>query len=171
MTERSDITITWGTARRNVQVDAPSATLSAQDIVDTLRAREADLENLDKDSILDSEGKFGPGGVTGIVNTLQNATLSFEARVLVRESGTATTANSDGVRLIDTAAAFQTNNVANGDVIDNTRSGARASVLEVVSESELRCTPLIGGSDQRWDLNDGYEVFQTVVGNPAAIDA
>ncbi len=170
MTERSDITITWGTSPRDVQVDDPSVTISGQDIVDTLRAREADLENLDKDSLLDAEGKAGPGGVTGIVNILQNATLSFEARVVVQETGTATTANPAGNRLIDSTATFITNGVSRGSIVSNETSGANASVLEVVSETELLTTPLIGGSRQTWLIGDSYNVFRTVACSAVAGD-
>lgn len=165
MAERADITVDWGQSPRIITVAAPSVALDAQDLVDTLRsntlpAGEADnsLENLDSDFIVDADGKTA--GVVGITVILQNAQLAFEQRTGKPESGTVTTANTAGVRLIDSTSLFQTNGVLRNYIVLNAADGSHATVLKVISETELETTPLNGGTDNRYDLGDAYEVLE-----------
>ena len=73
-------------------------------------------------------------------------------------TGTVTTANTPGVNLIDSAATFFSDGVQPGDKIANTTSGAYAQVARVASETQLVCSGLVGGLDDRFDLSDEYSI-------------
>ena len=82
MTTRTDVTIDFEVSPRLIQVAAPSAEITIQDLVDTVRVIEDQLLNLDNDHIVDAAGKeqLGGGVQVGITATLRNAQISFEAR-------------------------------------------------------------------------------------------
>jgi hypothetical protein len=61
-----------------------------------------------------------------------NADIAFPA---VIETGTSTTVTTS--RLVDSAGLFVTNNVATGDVVHNDTLGTAATVVSVISETEL----------------------------------
>ncbi len=82
MAIRSDISIDWISSPRIITVASPSVELTMQDLLDTLRAREDDIENMGYKSIVDGSGKQNLGGGTkvGITIQLLNAKVAFEAR-------------------------------------------------------------------------------------------
>ena len=82
MTFRADISINWAVSPRIITVASPSTEVSIQDLVDTLRQLEDDLNNLDDKKILDAAGKtqIGTGKYTSITAVLRNALLAFAAR-------------------------------------------------------------------------------------------
>lgn len=82
MAVRTDITVDWSQSPRIIEVAAPSTQITIQDLVDTLRALEDDLENLQYDQIISAAGKeeLGGGVLVGVTATLLNALLQFEAR-------------------------------------------------------------------------------------------
>lgn len=82
MAFRADISVDWGSSPRIVTVAAPSTSLDLQDLVDTLRTLEAELDNLDNRYLIDAFGKqqLGPGKYLALTVVLRNALLAFEAR-------------------------------------------------------------------------------------------
>lgn len=83
MAVRNDITIEWELSPRKITIDSPSTTCSMQDLLDTLRYREALSKNCDNLSIVDASGKETlneDGDKVGITVTLLNATIGFETR-------------------------------------------------------------------------------------------
>ena len=82
MTIRTDISFEWETSPRIITVLAPSTELNLQDLVDTCRYHEMQMENMDDDQLIAAAGKepLGGGVQVGITATLLNALLAFEAR-------------------------------------------------------------------------------------------
>ena len=82
MTIRTDLTIDWASSPRIATVLSPSTEITMQDLVDTCRILEEDLNALDDLHLLDAAGKeeLGGGVLVGITVTLRNVQLAFEAR-------------------------------------------------------------------------------------------
>lgn len=86
MAIRSDIWIDFSVSPRIIWVQAPTVSVTIQDFVDTIRFIESDPINLSFSKLIDSAGKtfLYNDGVsnyyTGIVLTLLNAKIAFEAR-------------------------------------------------------------------------------------------
>lgn len=82
MTIRTDLTFEWETSPRIITVLAPSVELNIQDLVDTCRYHEMQLENMDDDQLIAAAGKepLGGGVQVGITATLLNTLVAFEAR-------------------------------------------------------------------------------------------
>lgn len=177
MAERGDIAVNWVLSPRIITVDAPSTEVIMQDLHDTLVVLETSPNGMDEPQIIASVGKeeLGGGVAVGITCALQNAQLSFEPRVVVSEQGTVTTPDANGKTLIDSAATFIANGVTRGSIIDNETDGSHATVLRVVSEIELICDGLQGGTDDQFDSSDVYDIFPVVQcnvagGNLTAVD-
>lgn len=82
--------------------------------------------------------------------------LTFTLRTEVTGSCTST---GSSTQLLDTAADFGgTTDLKEGDTIRNTIDGSWAVVDEIVSASELLTSELQGGTDNTWQLNDGWSV-------------
>lgn len=179
MTTRTDLTVAWELSPRIITVAAPSVELNMQDLVDTLRVLEDDLdEGLQFDHLIDTAGKedLGGGVQVGITVTMNNARIAFEKRLTKLESGTVTTPDATGFVLTDSTALFVTNGVAAGDVVRNhTDGGSVAAVLSVDSETQITTDGLIGGTDNQFDAADMYDVLDWVQcnfsgGNLVALD-
>ena len=82
MAFRNDISVNWNVSPRIITVAAPSTELTIQDLHDTMRALEDDLDNLSYEKIISSGGKERLDEVTKvtITATLLNAKVGFEAR-------------------------------------------------------------------------------------------
>jgi hypothetical protein len=83
MAVRTDITVDFTLSPRIITVAAPSTEVTVQDLVDTLRNIESDIDNgMQYDHLVNAAGKqeLGGGVLVGITATLQNALVSFEAR-------------------------------------------------------------------------------------------
>lgn len=178
MAFRTDISVDWTVSPRRVTVAAPSAALTVQDLYDTLRQLEDDILNLVHSSIVSAAGKEPLGGANavGVTVTLQDARVSFAARTIPTETGTVTTANTAGTMLTDSAATFVTNGVTVGAWIVNLTDGSTATATSVVSQTELRCEKLAGGTENDFDLTDSYKVYNVVQceisgGNLVAVDS
>jgi hypothetical protein len=80
MAVRNDITFDWDSSPRIITVDSPSIEISMQDLYDT--CRDAEIDQLDEDSIISGAGKepLGGGVTVGLTIILLNAQLAFEAR-------------------------------------------------------------------------------------------
>lgn len=76
--------------------------------------------------------------------------------------GTVTTANAAGTTLIDSSANFTGFEVEPGDRVVNVTDGSRGKVQSVTSGSELVLVGdgLLGGTDDRFDLNDEYIIIR-----------
>jgi hypothetical protein len=87
--------------------------------------------------------------------------------LLTDVTGTVTTAGGvgqEGTQLTDSAADFGgTEDVVIGDAVRNVDDGSWAVVDEIVSTTELKTTPLAGGTDDEWDLNDNYRIHELPV--------
>jgi len=82
MAIRNDFTIDWGVSPRIITIAAPSTACSMQDLIDTLRFKEAEPEAMDNPPIVDASGKevLDTTNKVGLTVTLQNAKIGFEAR-------------------------------------------------------------------------------------------
>jgi len=168
-------TVDWNLSPRLITIPEGTETVTAQDQADTVRKLEDTFRGMSEAHLMDATGKAG-GGVTGIVIVLQNAQYAFAARSNILEVGTVTTPDTTGTILTDSAAVFIANGVSRGDVVVNTTSDSHTTVLEVQSETRLITLALVGGSDQRWDASDSYDIFQSnnvqlLAGDLFAVDA
>ena len=73
---------------------------------------------------------------TVLTSWLQNGKFAFDPNIEVHQSGTVTTQDTTGVRLIDSAATFVSNGVDAGDAVVNFTDKSVQSVLKVISETE-----------------------------------
>lgn len=82
MAIRADINIDWEVHPRIITISAPSTSISAQDLLDTLRSHEASTYAMDDAPIVDASGKesLGSGVYVGLTVILQDSLLAFEAR-------------------------------------------------------------------------------------------
>ena len=78
----NELSVDWWASPRIITVAAPRTEITIQDLVDSLRLLEDDLNVIDNDHLIDATGKenLGGGTLVGITATLQNAKLAFEAR-------------------------------------------------------------------------------------------
>lgn len=158
MTTLSGWSVDLTTSPRTIGIPVGDETVTAQDQVDTIRKLEDQFQSMGHPHFLDASGKAG-GGVTGIVIELQDCQYAFEPRSNKIQTGTVTTANSRGIVLNDTSALFQANGVNRGDIILNATDGSHATVIDVISEIQLKTLPLVGGIDDQWGMSDAYEIF------------
>jgi hypothetical protein len=111
----------------------------------------------------------------GITAELKNSQVAFKARTTSISSGTCTTANAAGTILIDSAATFVTDGVQIGAIVVNFTDQSVASVLSIESETQLTMEILDDGTDNDWDVNDAYKIWNWTLcevdgGNLVAID-
>lgn len=184
MAERTDLTTVWEESPRIVEVASPSTELVIQDLHDTLnsntkQASHADdsLESLDDDPLIDSAGKedLGGGIQVGITSTMLNSQIAFESRLTPTSSGTVTTANGAGTRLIDSAADFISDGVERGAVIINFADQSVTEVLRVVDLNTLDTRVLRAGIANDFGVGDVYKIWNIVQcnvsgGNSVAVD-
>lgn len=187
MAEIAGVTFDWTdysdtpTDPRIMRIPVPLVEATVQDLTDTLSARQADLDNLIYDQLLDGPGTggkqdLGGGVLVGLTTTTKNVVVSFEARKDSVREGTVTTGDANGILLTDTGATFISSGVTPGAWVMNLTDGSMASVLRVKSETQLITDGLGDGIDNQWDLNDAYEVRLVVQveiagGNLVAIDS
>jgi hypothetical protein len=184
MTERADVTVMWGvfsrTSPRIVEVDLPSLELLVQDMVDTLRSNtliggESNLQNIDKDFILDAVGKvqLGGGVLGGITATLYNAKLRFCPRAgpatvlaevlagnvvtFLQDAGEHTGGDSNTL-LVDSVGGYQSFGLQQGFDVFNKTDGSSAVVVSVDSETGITTDGLTGGSDNLFQAGDVISV-------------
>jgi hypothetical protein len=178
MAERSDLTVEWTRSPRIITVAAPSVALTMQDLVDTCKGvLEQSWEGLDQPALHSSGGKqdLGGGVAVGITVTLLNAQIAFEARNLSISLGTATSDQS-GTVLTDLSATFITDGVSVGDVVLNFSDLSSATVVEVLSQTQLSTYQLRDGTTNTWHTGDNYKVYQIAQcsisgGNLVAVDS
>lgn len=165
MVFRSDISVDWTQSPRLIFVAAPSTSITIQDLIDTLRfLEERPWEGLVFPQIIEAAGKedLGGGVKVGITAKLLNARLAFEARKISIESGTITTADTNGVTINDSTALFITNGIEPGSWVVNLNDGSRATVLRVVSEIQIITDGLGDGIDNQFNSGDLYEIQNVI---------
>ncbi len=181
MAVRTDVTVDWQVDPRVATVAAPSTEFIMQDVVDTLRIAEYSFRGMTEPFLVSASGKepLGGGVSVGITVALQNTTIEFEARDAPIETGTITndpvSPIADTEILEDNTADFISAGAARGSAVINFTDGSTASVLDVISATELRTTVLEGGSDNSYQIGDAYEVYgitqvTATGGNLTAVD-
>lgn len=177
MAIRTDVDIAWHSNPRRLTVANTSDELSIQDCVDTCRALGDTSSGVNYDYLLDASGKedLGGGVKVGITADLNNLQVAFQARTASISEGTCTTADATGLLLIDSAATFETDGVAVGDVIMNFDDKSVATVLSVDSETQITHELLGDGTNNDWTSTDAYKIWPWEVcelsgGNAVAAD-
>jgi len=176
MTVRTDISVNWELSPRLITVLSPSVELTVQDLHDTLAFLEQNPLNMDDDQIIQSAGKevLGGGVTVGITSTLLNAQVSFEARTLAQQTGSATAAGT--TTLEDATATFITNGVIPGAQVINYDDQSIGTVVSVDSETLITHTVLKNGIANDWTITDNYSVLNETRceisgGNLVAVDS
>jgi hypothetical protein len=162
---------------RLVLLGPASNSVTVQDIHDTLCAWQDSTDGHPFDVLVESAGKeaLGGGVTVGITTTLQNARIGFAAHKEWKSAGTATGADPSGVILVDSGATFVADGVEPGTWIINLTDGSIATVLRVASETQLVTDTLGGGTDDQWEVGDGYRILEVLQknidgGNLVAVD-
>ncbi len=93
------------------------------------------------------------------------STFTFPTEV----TGTAD-AGGSGTVLVDSAGAFTTVDVKEGDTVRNTTDGSWAVVDEIDSATQLTTSALQGGSDNTWSAGDTYSFHKLAVTLVSAVD-
>lgn len=163
---------------RIVHIPNTIAEATVQDLIDTLAAKQAEIDNLVYDPLLAAAGKqdLGGGVKVGLTLELQNARASFDSVKGSTHEGTVTTGDANGVTLNDAAAQFVTDAIEQGAWIWNKTDGSVCSVLRVVNETQLITDGLGDGTDNQFDMSDAYEIRnvkqrEVSGGNLVAIDS
>lgn len=180
MTIRTDFTIDYEVSPRIITIATPSVEVTLQDLHDTLTTAEDDIisEGATHPNLILSSGKedLGGGTLVGITSELQDCQLTFQDRTTIFDTAAVTTPDATGVSLVDSASTFESDLVTAGMLLMNTTDNSHATILEVVSETELRTQPLGGGSDNQYDTSDGINIFKiwqckVTGGNLVAVDS
>ena len=172
------LTIDPNLSPRLIVVDAPDTEITLQELVNLLRDWEDELPNHQYPPLIAAAGKenLGGGVQVGITATLQNAQVQFEGRTSRLTNGSVTTTDSTGTRLIDSTATFTTYGITRGDTVFNSSFGCMATILEIVSDTELLTQPLTGGPFFNYYLSGNtYNIYENVQcnisgGNLVAVD-
>jgi hypothetical protein len=171
------VTVNWRLSPRVITIPITESEITIDDLQDTLLDLEDDDEGMVWPHLRETSGgeALGAGVTVGITTELQNAQLAFAARTTSSSEGTATTGNAAGIKLIDSAASFETDGVSNGDVIVNFTDKSVASVITVDSQIQITHEPLADGTGNDWDVNDEYKIWPWTVcevtgGNCVAVD-
>ena len=183
MAFRSDISIRWDLSPRLITVAAPSTELVIQDLHDTLRELEAQQQNLIYESIIETTGGQDLGGsvTVGLTAQLLNACVSFEARTQNVSDGYATNIDITGTILTDSTATFVSDGVERGALLVNFIDFSVATVIQVLSETQIEITLLDDGLTDVWFTGpptngDYYKIWNQITcnvtgGNLVAVDA
>lgn len=171
------VTVEWTLSPRIIRIPTSETSVTVEDLQDTLLDLEWDEIGMAFNHLREFSGGEDLGGGTsvGFTMELQNAILGWNTNVVELETGTVTTPDTTGRTLTDSTATFSTNGVVPGDMVHNSTDGSHATVLDVVSETELYVDGLTGGTDDQFDSADAYTVFDWVLrnitgGNLVAVD-
>lgn len=171
----SGTTVDFTVTPRIITIPSPTVEVSIDDLQDTLQDLEDDEVGIVWPHLRNTSGGEALGGGTsvGLTMELQDAQLSFEARVTGLETGSVTTGGT--ATFIDSTALFETNNVGRGDLVFNETDSSQCTIIEVVSETELVTTALTGGTSNDFAISDAYTVYDVVRcnvagGNIVAVD-
>lgn len=172
------VTIRWGLSPRIIVIPIAEIEVSLTDLQDTLQDLEDDSQGMPFPKLRSMTGGQELDATTnvGFTMQLQNAQLIWQTNNTVLDSGTITTPDAAGLALIDSTALFITNGVVPGDMLLNITDNSHATVLSIVSETQLQVDGLTGGTDNQFDSADSYAVHdwqlrKLVGGNLVAINS
>jgi len=182
MASRNDLDITYNDDPRVAEVQAPSAEIIMQDLVDTLRDAEYSWQGNTFKKLVNASGKedLGGGVKVGITVAMQNLLLAFAGRTTPAETGTVTSNPGSSIagrdQFVDTSADFVTANVQRGSLVINFTDFSIADVISVDDLNTLTTKTLVNGTGNTYDVADVYHVFNIVQvsatgGNLTAVDA
>lgn len=183
MTTRTDVIFDVARSPRIAIVAKASNTMVMQDYVDTVRPFESSFIAMSFPFLMQASGKEDLGGGVSVAITAeeQDLKLSFESELVPAETGTVTTPSgapdvNNEQTFVDSAAAFEANNVTRGSFLINFTDLSVADVVEVVNEMTLITTALTNGGNNQWDTADVYHCFNIIQkttqgGNLVAVDA
>lgn len=168
MTTRTDVTPTYVTSPRVLEVASPSTEMTMQDLVDTARKLEDQFEGMSYAYLLDAFGKqdLGGGVEVGITVSMLDTLLAFQGRTTPAETGTVST--NPGTPILgqdvftDASADFVGANVARGSLVVNFDDRSIADVVEVVNGTTLRTKTLVNGITNTYGIGDTYHVFNII---------
>lgn len=150
--------------------------LTMQELVNQARNWEDEQVNLSYPFLLSASGKQDLGGdvKVGITVQLNNAKVAFEADTDPVSAGTSTSINS-GVKLTDINAHFISDGVEGGAFLENGSDKSICTVIRVESETVLHHTQLEEGTNNTWEVNDLYRIWNVrqcflTGGNCTAVD-
>lgn len=158
----NDTVVKWNFDPRLFYIPATEDNIDIQDYYDTLRKKhEYHLNNLWADHLVEAAGKdfLAAGKAVGVTLTNNNVKAVFLYDPTPTSTGTVTTPDTNGETLIDTTATFQDDLVTPGAWIMNLTDVSISFVLTVDSQNQITCYPLGGGSDNQWDSNDSYVIY------------
>ena len=168
--------VDWTVSPRIITFPIAENSANVTDIQDTLLDLEDSEEGIVFKHLREMSGgeDLGGGVSVGFTMELQNAQLSFAARVTPLETGTITTPGT--TTLIDSTATFQTNLVGRGDLVINVTDSSQCTVISVDSEIQLTTTALTGGVGNDFGSSDAYDVYDVEQcnvdgGNVVAVDS
>lgn len=173
MSEIPGATIDWTdyfdpTLPRIIHIPEPLLEVSVQDLIDTVAAQQADLDNLIYAAInpVLNGGKqdLGGGLFVGLTTSLSNARISFDARKLSTAQGAVTTGDINGVTLNDASATFISDGIEPGAWVVNVTDASICSVIRVNSETQIITDGLADGTDDQWGIGDVYKIFNVEQG-------
>lgn len=172
-----DITVYPNFSPRIIVVDYPQTEVTIQELIDAIRDWEDSDIGMSYPYLIDAAGKedLGGGVTVGLTATLQNAQVRFAARPTPLSTGTITTADSEGKKLIDSTADFVTDGIYSGCTFFNNTTTAMETVIVVDSKTQLTGFPLQSGTRQDWQVGDNYSVYPNTLckitgGNLVAVD-
>lgn len=178
MADKTDLTVYPRISPRLILVDAPKTEMTMQELVDDTRSWEHIPGNLSYEKIIDASGKepLGGGVLVGITVKLNDAVVGFAPRPTSVSEGTVTTGDSNGIYLTDISATFEADGVEAGATVINFTDKSVATVLRVISETQMECLPLGNGADNQFDISDEYKVWnieqvELTGGNLTAVDS
>jgi hypothetical protein len=171
------VTVNWQLSPRVITIPSAFTEITIEDLQDTLLDLEDDVEGILWPTLRETSGgeDLGGGVFVGWTMELQNAVIAPEGRTMSSSTGTVTTADSAGTRLIDASATFITDGVVAGATVFNLTDESVSSIVSVDSETQLTIYPLNDGIDNDFDFADSYKVWNEVQfditgGNLVAVD-
>lgn len=150
---------------RLMKLLAPDTTCTGQELINVIATAHAQEAQANDRQIASWSGKQDLGGgilVAPTIELLNDWLFGFEARKTQSAAGTVTTGDANGVKLIDSGAAFLTTASVGASIINFTDQSV-ATVTRVVDDSELWCDGLSSGSDDQFEVGDAYKLFPEVV--------
>ena len=176
------VVIYWELSPRLIIIPKPTLSVRIPDLYETLKAEEDERAQLDDPIIASAGGGEGlPGGTVALTLTLLNARLGFEQNTDPVASGVITALSTLGQSTTvvqDTGATFLTDGVVAGSVFVDLTSGDSSTIIDVLSETQIRIFNASGGVNRSpnellvgdqyviWDVTEG----SVVDGNLTAVD-
>lgn len=170
------VTVDYELDPRLAELDAGVDSISVIDSHDTLTGIEDDDEGHQHPGLVGSAGgeDLGGGLSVGLTTKLENVQYA-PARTSSRSTGSATSTDTTGATLVDSAADFVSDGVARGDWIINFTDLSVTEVLTVTNLTTLQIRAPSDGTNDYFTSGDSYKVwevseFELSGGNFVAVD-